>query len=637
VSVAEVQKVQLFAHAGMKMDVLAALQEEGIIQIEDMEKEELGLSSFSPEVAQIDHTLYRLSQSLDFLSEREGKGFGKGLFAPLPKLPLQRRESVLHSDYVSVLESVEKIVREKDELLSQIKFLKKENDFLVHLKALDIAVKDVRDTEKTVVQIGHLPTSRLEDLRTSAEETDLWYSVICGDKRTTHLFIVYHKMDETECERSLKESGFNPLYFTDHVCQRADKKDSVVDVIKKISKEIEELEKKVVSLEDDGSLLVSHRQELMEVFDVLTNERDKLFSSRFLGETENTIILEGWIQSDNIPRLKGKLDPFSDFIEYYFQQPDVGEEPPVVLKNPKIWRPFEVITSLYGLPQRGFMDPTIALAPFFFIFVGLTVSEAGYGLLVGLLSFLFIKLAKPKGGVRQFLSLMTILGVATVILGTLVGGWFGFPIRRLMVLDPMKDPVSFLILSLALGFLQVWVGTLLNMISEIKRKNYSQGIFVQGGWLVLLPCLVLFGLTKTSLWGYMALAGAAGIVFFGSPSRNPIARFFGGLYKLYDISRYLADVLSYSRLLALGLATSVIAMVANTLSKTALGIPWVGWFFAALIFIGMHLFNLGISFLGGFVHSMRLQFVEFFSKFYTAGSKPFKPFELKSRYVEFVE
>ena len=120
------------------------------------------------------------------------------------------------------------------------------------------------------------------------------------------------------------------------------------------------------------------------------------------------------------------------------------------------------------------------------------------------------------------------------------------------------------------------------------------------------------------------------------PAGIPYRVFLGGLYSLYDISRYLADVLSYSRLLALGLATSVIAMVVNTLCQTALGIPWVGWLLAALIFVGGHLFNLGISFLGGFVHSMRLQFVEFFSKFYKSGGRPFKPFELESKYVEFI-
>jgi V/A-type H+-transporting ATPase subunit I len=153
---------------------------------------------------------------------------------------------------------------------------------------------------------------------------------------------------------------------------------------------------------------------------------------------------------------------------------------------------------------------------------------------------------------------------------------------------------------------------------------------------VLLPSLVLFLGKQGSIWGIITLVGAVGIILFSSPSRNPFVRFFGGLYSLYDISRYLADVLSYSRLLALGLATTVIAMVVNNLSQTALGIPWVGWLFAALIFVGGHLFNLGISLLGGFVHSMRLQFVEFFSKFFKSGGSPFKPFELESKYVEFI-
>jgi V/A-type H+-transporting ATPase subunit I len=633
----ELQKVQIIAHAGMKMDVLSSLQEEGIVQIEDAQKQKHGFFSDSPDLAKIDHTLYRLSQCLDFLAEREGKGFAKSLFAPMPQLLKKNRESVLDSDYVSVLERVETIERNRNDLVSQINFLKKEYELLVHLQALDVPINAVCDTERTAVQIGHLPTSKFEEMSSLAEEADFWFSKILSDKRITYLLVVHFKKDGAECEKILKEKGFSSFYFTDHVLERADDEDRVVDIMRKISEEIAELEEKTIDLERDSLQLVIHKKELMEAYDVLTNEKDKRLSSRLLGGTEKTFFLEGWIQSADIPKLKAKLDPFSDFIEFYFQQPDEEEEPPVVLQNPKVWRPFEIITRLYGLPQRGSMDPTIPLAPFFFVFVGLTVSEAGYGFLVALLSFFLIKLVKLKGGIRQFLILMTILGVAAVVLGTLVGGWFGFPIRQLLVLDPMKDPVSFLILSLALGFVQVWFGTLLKMISEIRRKNLLEAVFVQGGWLVLLPCLVAYGLTKTQVWGLLALVGAAGIVLFGSPSRNPVARFFGGLYKLYDISRYLADVLSYSRLLALGLATSVIAMVANTLSQTALGIPWVGWLLAALVFLGMHLFNLGISFLGGFVHSMRLQFVEFFSKFYTAGSKPFKPFELKSKYVEFVE
>jgi V/A-type H+-transporting ATPase subunit I len=374
----------------------------------------------------------------------------------------------------------------------------------------------------------------------------------------------------------------------------------------------------------------------MLVHDVLFNEREKQYSARLLGETDRVFYLDGWIRTEDKDRLLTEVEPYSDYLECYFSPPGPEEEPPVILQNPKSGKPFELITKLYGLPQSGSLDPTLFLMPFFFIFVGIAVGEAGYGLLITLLCLFFLKKAKPKGSFRLFLILMAILGVSNVIFGTLVGGWFGFPFRRLMILDPLADPVSFLILALALGFIQVWFGTFLMLITLLKKKDYLQALCVQGGWLILLPSLVLYGVTKNSVAGVLTLVGAGGIVLFAAPSRNPIARFFGGLYSLYDISRYLADVLSYSRLLALGLATSVIAMVVNTLCQTALAIPGVGWLFAGLIFVGGHLFNLAISFLGGFVHSMRLQFVEFFSKFFTAGGKPFKPLELEAKYVDFI-
>lgn len=636
-AVSEIKKVQILAFAGMRKSLLDSLQEEGLIQIENANFEQLGLAAFPLEVSHIDHILHRLSNCLDFLSEWEESSLKSKLFSQKPQLPLKEREALLDSDYSWLLDKTEELQKKKQDQIAQIKFLEKEKEFLSPLKKLDVPIKTLGGTERISFQIGVFPTPRLLQMETLAQEENLHFSIIEKDKRHTYAVVFYLMGEKALIEENLKILNFNPLYFTDPILERADDSDTVKDVLIKFTDEIEQKQHGVKDLDREAQALTHHRQELMRLYDVYTNEREKRLFSHKLGETERTFFLTGWIQSSDINRLKAKLLPYRDHLEYYFYDPEPDEEPPVVLKNPRMWKPFEVITKLYGLPQRGTMDPTIVLAPFFFIFVGLTVSEAGYGMLVVLASLLFLKFAKPKGELRQFFVLLTILGVATVLLGTLVGSWFGFPVRKLMVLDPMNNPVTFLMLSLALGFVQVWFGTLLNMISEIRRKNYIEGICVQGGWLVLLPFLVLYGLTKTPLWGIFALLGAAGIVLFGAPSRNPAARFFGGLYKLYDISRYLADILSYSRLLALGLATSVIAMVANTLSQTALSIPWVGWLFAGLIFVGMHLFNLGISFLGGFVHSMRLQFVEFFSKFYVAGSKPFKPFALESKYVEFTE
>ncbi|MEE9390493.1 MAG: V-type ATP synthase subunit I [Candidatus Aminicenantaceae bacterium] len=637
-AIAEVQKIQILAHRKAKMEILSSIQEEGLIHLESADFDELGLNSSTPDISQLEHSLHRISHALTYLSHWEEKGFVKRMFAQKPQVARQKREEVLSVDYLPILDEVEKLEAQKNELLSEIRFLEKELEFLSPLKVLELPLKSLAPTDSVEILLCILPLSRQEDFQKMAEEETLWYEVVNQEKRRGYLLIIYLKKERVHIEQILKELNFIPLYMTESVLSRADEKDRVEDVMSRISKEVDEKKERLEALEKEGQNLFAYRENFMRIYDVLHNEREKILSSRLSGETERVFYLEGWIRSADVSKLKSKLEPYSEVVELYFRPPLPDEDPPVILENPKAGQPFEVVTKLYGLPLRNSFDPTLPLAPFFFVFVGLCVSEAGYGLLVALFSFLFIKFAKPKGGLLQFLKLMSLLGISTVIFGTLIGGWFGFPLRSLMLFDPLQNPLLFLGLAIVLGFIQVWFGTLLNMINGIKNKLYLQSIFVQGGWLLLLPCIVLYFIpqTKRPIWGILTLLGAAGIVFFASPSRNPFARFFGGLYSLYDISRYLADVLSYSRLLALGLATTVIAMVVNTLCQTALGIPWVGWLFAALIFVGGHLFNLGISFLGAFVHSMRLQFVEFFSKFFISGGKPFRPFELESKYVDFI-
>jgi V/A-type H+-transporting ATPase subunit I len=634
-AIAEVQKVQILAHSGLKQEFLSSLQEEGILQIEKVDSANLDLNIPSTEISHLDHLLHRLAHALEYLSQWEERGFAKKLVSQKPQIPRQEREKVLKWDYTKLLEKIENLEKIKNDTLSHIRFLEKEEKFLSPLMCLDLPIKWVSATESTEVILGSMPLSSFNELASKKEEA-LWIHVLSRGKRTVYLLMIYLKAEREHFEQLFKQLSFYPLYFIEPMLERAVSHDTVKDLAEKLRQEKTVYENRLEALEREEKDVAAYREQLMRIYDVLFNERGKFLSSQYIGETDRAFFFEGWIKTQDIPKLEAKLQPYSELIQCYFRPPLKDEDPPIVLENPRAGKPFELITKLYGLPQRGTLDPTLALAPFFFLFVGLTVSEAGYGLLVAVLSFLYLRFAKPKGGLKQFLTLLSVLGVATVIIGTLVGGWFGFPIKQLMVLDPLKDPVSFLILSLGLGFIQVWFGTFLNMISAIQNRNYLQAIFVQGGWLVLLPSLVVYALTKHSVWGILTLAGAVGIVFFASPSRNPLSRFFGGLYSLYDISRYLADVLSYSRLLALGLATSVIAMVVNTLCQTALGIPLLGWLIAALIFVGGHLFNLGISFLGGFVHSMRLQFVEFFSKFFKSGGRPFKPFELESKYVEFI-
>ncbi|HUU38368.1 MAG TPA: V-type ATP synthase subunit I [Candidatus Desulfaltia sp.] len=634
--ISRMEKVQVLAHSSVKMPLLASLQQAGIVQLEEVPREAFGLSLSPVEISALDQLLRRLKDGLDFLSLGEKKGLLDKLMAQKPTLTPEVREELGSFSYLPVLEEIERLVAEHQELLFRLKLLEKEVEFLLPLDELDLPLSHFRSDGDWEFRLGTLPRSQEEPFLKMAGENPVWHRFIIAEKRHFLTLLLFLEADEGLIEEKLKDLQFSPVYIADPILDRAAERMRVVDVIDRNRREIEEIKARIAELDKESEGLADQREKLGRLYDLFYNERQKIASSGFLGETEKVIYLEGWIRAADVPKLRSALEPYSGAGELYLRPPLPEEDPPVILDNPRLVRPFEIITTLYGLPQRGTIDPTITLAPFFFIFVGLCLSEAGYGAVITLLSLLYLKFGKPKGTALLFARLLLLLGISNIILGTLVGSWFGFPIRQLLLLDPLLDPMKFIILALALGFIQVWLGTLLSLISGLKQKNYLQSILVQGGWLLLVPALIVYALTKQKIAGILALVGAAGVVFFAAPKRNPFARFFGGLYSLYDISKYLGDILSYTRLFALGLSTGVIAMVVNTLAHTALGIPWLGWLLAGLIFLGGHTFNLAISFLGAFVHSMRLQFVEFFTRFFQPGGKPFRPFRMEGKYIDFV-
>ncbi|MBP1767584.1 MAG: V-type ATPase kDa subunit, partial [Candidatus Aminicenantes bacterium] len=204
---------------------------------------------------------------------------------------------------------------------------------------------------------------------------------------------------------------------------------TTADIIARDRREIEGVNARLSGVDKEGEKLKAHLEKLGQVRDLFYNEREKAAASRRLGETERVVVLEGWVKSADAAGLRSALEPYAGSSEVYLRPPLPDEEPPVILENPQSFRPFQVVTELFGLPGPDSRDPTMPLAPFFFVFVGLCVSEAGYGAVVTLLSLLYLKFARPKGGAGQFARLMLLLGISNILFGTLVGGWFGFPIR----------------------------------------------------------------------------------------------------------------------------------------------------------------------------------------------------------------
>ena len=230
-------------------------------------------------------------------------------------------------------------------------------------------------------------------------------------------------------------------------------------------------------------------------------------------------------------------------------------------------------------------------------------------------------------------------GIGAGLAGALAGGWFGdlFGLPPLWF-NPMEEPLKMMVVSFALGLVHIFVGMGLEFYDNVRQGDVWSAIFDQGFWFALiLGLLFLFLPPLASIGGWLAKIGAVGLVLTqGRHQKNILMKLGSGLASLYNLSGILGDVLSYSRLLALGLATGVIANVINMLAKMALDFPYgLGYIVMVVILVGGHLFNLFIGAMGSYVHTSRLQYIEFFGKFFEGGGKLFSPFKIQQKYTYF--
>jgi V/A-type H+-transporting ATPase subunit I len=296
--------------------------------------------------------------------------------------------------------------------------------------------------------------------------------------------------------------------------------------------------------------------------------------------------------------------------------------------------------------------------PFFFIFFGMCLSDAGYGLIMMGLFYFASKKFKAEGRAKKFFNLLILGGFSSFIAGVLMGSWLGntldflppqmifirnFLLNRITLIDPVNNPIPILIFSLILGLIQIYTGIIIKFMGNIKDKKLTDGLMDQGSWLLLFTGIIMLGIVNIfSLSKLIALlskgmiaGGALSVIFTqGRVNKNIIKRVLAGIYALYGIVGYLTDVLSYSRLFALCLATGIIAVVINNFALLTKDIPYIGFIFVILIYLGGHLFNIIISIMSAFIHSARLQYVEFFTKFYQGGGTAFIPFKIDTKYIK---
>lgn len=416
--------------------------------------------------------------------------------------------------------------------------------------------------------------------------------------------------------------------------------------IKAIEERLSSIDGEVAELEEQAKELLGERVKIYSVYDRVSLALDRRTLAAECPATRTAFLIEGWTREEDVPALKEAVQSQYDMVHVETRDPYENENPPVVLDNPAPFEPFEAVTEVYGMPRPGTLDPSVPAMPFFFIYFGMALGDAGYGIILTIVCLLLLRKVRMAGTAKKLFIMMAISGAACVLVGALTGSWFGdfFGIAPIWF-NPLENPLLMLGVSFALGLVQIYVGLGMKLYYNLKLGNVKEAIFDQGLWypfltgfLLLLGASALGNPTMGVVGKWLAIVGAGGLILTqGRAHKNIIKRLGAGILSLYDITGYASDLLSYSRLLALGLASSVIAMVVNDMAKRFLSIKFVGWIPMLLILAIGHVFNLAINVVGSYVHASRLQYVEFYSKFFEGGGRRFRPFRRKTKYIEIVE
>lgn len=655
-AIVEMSKLSVICLNSRKKKFIKELMDLGVVEInkplsgseESLIPDGTFLANNSAEVSHLDAQIAAYGSAIEILdSYYEGK---KPLFST--------RKEITEEDFIRNVEQNESYVKEICEKTSSL--LKKVNESKTEINRLSILIKGLEPwkdldlplektgTKTSSVFTGVVPVKTNTDnlLNTVLEEApSAVIQKVSSDKIQTYLCIICLKEEKTKVFEALRQFNFTSVNLSDN-------KGTAAEAMDEYEKRVAELEKDISESEAELKNLSKDIEKIKYVYDDLLIKRDRAKAVGDFINTKKVFCFDGWIPVCSIDKVKRMLDKNECY--YEISEPIKDEETPIMLKNNKFASPFEAVTVMYSMPLATEVDPTPIMAPFYFLFFGLMLSDAAYGIILSAACFALLKKFKLEGTMKKMITMFFWCGISTFFWGALFGGWFGDAVavftksffgREIIInpiwIDPLTEPMTLLIFSLILGAVHMFVGMGMQAYMLIKDGKPWDALFDVGFWYMLLIGLVLFGVGSmimpavSSFGKWMAVVGAVGIVVTGGRNKKGFGKVTGGLGSLYGITSYLSDVLSYSRLLALGLATGVVAKVVNILGSLA-GSGIVGM----IVFIGVFLFgtvfNLAINALGAYVHSCRLQYVEFFGKFYTGGGKPFEPLAGKTKFVKIV-
>ena len=650
--------VRIIALRQDRKRLLEHLQDSGLVQVTKSEKSREGFSrvNVSPQMQVFERNVELTAQALKILDSASPEK--AGMLASFKG----RREidpdeiGVIASNAKDVIEACTRIVeldkKCSDNSAEQIRI----NTKLAQLESwqkLDIPL-DTSGTKSTAVFIGSFPAVYSEEQlkqALAAENPKLEFGLeieFCG-ANTTNAVIFAPQSQRTMADEALRALGFaRPMSPTGKIPKVKSEQ---------LRKKSADLKQESQKAREEIAGYAEMRDKIKTTQDYFRIRSDKYNVINHLDHSRHVFVIEGYVPEVDCEKLEALCTRAATCAVEFGE---AGDDAPVKLKNNKFAEPAQGILTMYASPGKADIDPTPVLAFFFYFFFGMMFSDAGYGILMVIATGLMIKIFKPDKKMRNNLKLFQYCGVSTTIWGLVFGRIFGDAPASLYnlftgsditmhdllpwpILDPQAQALPLMILSIAFGLIHILVGMGCKFIVCIRQKDYAGAFFDTGLWMLMLigfailaagmalnPALITVGAA-------VAIACAAGLVLTqGRGKKGIVGKAVGGLASLYDITSYISDLLSYSRLLALGLTTGVMAQVFNRLA-TMMGTNVLGLVFMIVIFLIGHLINIGLNALGSYVHTMRLQYVEMFSKFYEGGGKEFEPFSLNSKYIKIQE
>ncbi len=503
-----------------------------------------------------------------------------------------------------------------------------------------------KNTEKTICRLGAADERNYDKLLSLIPDGGLLTVVDEGVSDGKHaLCAIYHNEFAADAEKILGECGFADCPFKEAITAK--------EAVEKLNasataadKSVEELKKKIA----DAGECVKDVKTLSDYYEFLLQKGE--CSDGFLC-TDSTFVLEAFVPEERKADVTAAIDGVSGYSYYEFELVPEGEYAPTLMRNKKVTRQFEFVTNLYSVPKYGSFDPNAVLGFFFSMFMGFITADAVYGLLMAVGGFAFAKSQKRETTMTRLAMVMCYSGLFTILFGVLFNSFLGFPLFDKPILpDPIKDSSNLagisiptiLLLALGMGVVHIMVGLFLSALINFQHGKILDGIFdgimwdlFLGGALVAVTSLI--GVLPESVMMpslIVCLGGlAVGVLASGRHEKG-----FGKITKpfssLYGLINYMSDILSYARLYGLMLSGAQIASIVSVqLAKPMLSSPGgvVGVIACVLILLLGHAFNIAMGLLGAFVHDARLQYVEFFSRFYEGDGELFTPFGMKFEHL----